>query len=135
MGFFAPARTVVPWCEAGRNPAPQLAGPLGAKPRDSGSTTNVGRSWFRAPSPYEIQAPRLGNPGSTNPVFCKKVAGPCTFDFETIACRNAMSSTHVARCGTRPLIHLPHSPCCFHTQGLGITAPGELWNSSTLPPG
>ena len=46
-----------------------------------------------------------------------------------------MSSTHSARCGTRPLIHLPHSPYCFQLQGLFITAPGTLWNSSTLPPG
>ena len=35
----------------------------------------------------------LGKPGSTNPVFCMKVAGPCTLDLATIAGRNAMSST------------------------------------------
>ena len=77
----------------------------------------------------------LGNPGSTKPVFCMNVAGPCTFDFETIAGRNAMSSTQVARCGTRSLTHLPHWPYCRHFHGLAITAPGSLWNSSTLPPG
>ena len=50
-GSSAPARTIVPWCAAGRKPAPQLAGPLGAKPRESGRTTNVGRLSFRLPSP------------------------------------------------------------------------------------
>ena len=36
------------------------------------------------PSPYEIHAPMHGNPGSTKPVFCMNVAGPCTFDFATM---------------------------------------------------
>src|SRR5918998_2837233 len=135
MGFFVPARTVVPWKVAGRKPAPQLAGPLGANPRESGRATNVGRFSFSLPRPYETHAPMLGNPGSTKPVFCRKVAGPCTFDFAIMAGRNAMSSTHPARCGTRPLTYLPHSPCGFHGQGLAMTAPGELWKSSTLPPG
>ncbi len=78
------------------------------------------------PSPYEIQAPKLGKPGRTKPVVWRNVAGPCTFDLETIAGRNAMSSTQAARCGTRSLIHLPHSPYGFQPQGLFITAPGVL---------
>ncbi len=77
----------------------------------------------------------LGKPGSTKPVFCMNVAGPWTFDFETIACRKAMSSTQPARCGSRSLTHLPHWPYCFHSHGLFMQAPGTLWNSSTLPPG
>ena len=36
------------------------------------------------PSPYEIHAPMLGNPGKTKPVFCMNVAGPWTFDLDTI---------------------------------------------------
>ena len=126
IGFLAPGRTIVPWCAAGRNPALQLAGPLGANPRESGRTTNVGRFWFKLPSPYETQPPMLGKPGSTNPVFCMKVAGPWTFDLATMAGKNAMSSTQPARWGTRSLIHLPHWPCCRHFQGLCITAPGTL---------
>src|ERR1700757_4128452 len=104
---------MVPWCAAGRNPADQFAAPLGAKPRESGSTTNVGRSLFRLPRPYEIQAPMEGYPGSTKPVFCMKVAGPWTLDFEIMEWIKAMSSTQDARCGTRLLTHLPHWPCCF----------------------
>ena len=46
------------------------------------------------------------------------VAGPWTLDFETIEWTNAMSSTQVARCGTRSLTHLPHCPYCFQPQGL-----------------
>ena len=68
----------------------------------------------------------LGKPGSTKPVFCMNVAGPWTFDFETIEWINAISSTHVASCGTRSLIHLPLWPYCFHAQGLARHAPGEL---------
>ena len=61
----------------------------------------------------------LGKPGRTNPVFCMNVAGPWTFDFDDhrragTPCRRRSS----ARCGTRSLIHLPHSPCCLHAQGL-----------------
>ena len=52
------------------------------------------------------------------------VAGPCTLDFATMECTNAISSTQEARCGTRLLTHLPHWPCCFHSHGLCITAPG-----------
>ena len=51
IGFLAPGRIIVPWCAAGRKPALQLPGPLGAKPRASGSTTNVGRLSFRLPRP------------------------------------------------------------------------------------
>jgi len=36
----------------------------------------------------------LGNPGSTKPVDCINVAGPCTFDFDTIEWMKAISSTH-----------------------------------------
>ena len=50
-GFLAPGRTMVPWCAAGKKPALQFAGPLGANPRESGSTTNVGRFWLRLPRP------------------------------------------------------------------------------------
>ena len=77
----------------------------------------------------------LGNPGNTKPEFCMNVAGPWTLDFEIIECRNAISSTQDARCGTRLLTHLPHAPCCFHSQGLFMMGPGSLWKSSTLPPG
>jgi hypothetical protein len=97
--------------------------------------TNFGRLSLRLPRPYDTQAPKLGNPGSPKPVFCKNVAGPCTFDFEIIAGRNAMSSTHSARRGTRSLIHLPQRPNGFQPQGLFITPPGVLWKSSILPPG
>ena len=77
----------------------------------------------------------LGKPGKTNPVFCMNVAGPWTFDFEIIDGKNAISSTHSARCGTKLLIHFPDSPCCRHSHGLLMTGPGSLWNSSTVPPG
>ena len=50
IGFGRPTRIIVPWWTAGRNALPQLAGPLGAKPRTSGRTTNVGRSSARLPS-------------------------------------------------------------------------------------
>src|SRR6516164_7937114 len=126
IGFLAPGRSIVPWCDAGRNPALQFPGPLGAKPRVSGSTINVGRLSLRLPSPYEIQAPMCGNPGSTNPVFCMNVAGPCTFDLETIDGMKAMSSTQLARCGTRSLIHFPDCPYCFQPHGLCRQAPGLL---------
>ncbi len=66
----------------------------------------------------------LGKPGSTKPVFCMNVAGPCTFDFETIEWMKAMSSTHSARCGTRSLIHLPHWPYCRQAQGLAMHGAG-----------
>ncbi len=39
MGSLLPGRIIVPWFEAGRKPLLQLAGPLGAKPRESGSAT------------------------------------------------------------------------------------------------
>ena len=58
-------------------------------------------------------------------VFCMNVAGPWTFDLETIEWMNAMSSTHSARCGTRSLIHLPHWPYCFQSQGLAMQSPGR----------
>ena len=51
IGLLAPGRTIVPWCAAGKKPALQFAGPLGANPRESGSTTNVGRFWLRLPRP------------------------------------------------------------------------------------
>ena len=51
----------------------------------------------------------LGNPGSTKPVFCMNVAGPWTLDFEIMECRNAISSTHEARYGTRLLTHFPQA--------------------------
>jgi hypothetical protein len=51
IGFAALGRIIVPWCSAGRKPAPQFFGPLGAKPRGSGSTTNVGRLSLKLPSP------------------------------------------------------------------------------------
>ena len=135
IGFLAPGRTIVPWWAAGRKPAAQFAGPLGANPRESGSTTNVGRFSLRLPRPYETQAPMLGKPGSTKPVFCMNVAGPCTFDLATIAGRNAMSSTQPARCGTRSLIHWPHWPYCRHFQGLVITAPGHALEQLDLAAG
>ena len=43
-----------------------------------------------------------------------------------------MSSTQPPMSGSRSLTHLPHWPYCFHSQGLGITTPGLLWNSSTF---
>jgi len=76
-----------------------------------------------------------GKPGSTKPVFCRKVAGPCTFDFETIEYTKAISSAQPASCGSSPLIQRPDSPCRFQSQGLFITVPGLLWKSSTAPPG
>src|SRR5581483_1574024 len=97
IGFALLARIIVPWWLAGRKPAVQLPGPFGANPRESGSTINVGRLLFMLPKAYEIQAPMLGKPGSTKPVFCMNVAGPWTFDLETIECKNAISSTHSAR--------------------------------------
>src|ERR1041385_6965018 len=117
MGLWLPARIIVPWCAAGRKPAVQLPGPLGAKPRASGSTTNVGRLSVNAPRPYEIQAPKQGNPGNTNPLFCINVAGPWTLDFEVIEWMNATSSTHEPRCGTSSLTHLPHWPRCSQSHG------------------
>jgi hypothetical protein len=76
-----------------------------------------------------------GKPGSTKPVFCMKVAGPCTLDLACMECTKAMSSAQDAMCGTSSLIHFPHWPRGFHSHGLFITAPGLLWNNSTLPPG
>src|SRR5882724_5773881 len=113
IGLRELGRISVPWCDAGRNPALQFPGPLGAKPRMSGSTTNEGRLSLRVPRPYETHAPMCAKPRSTKPVFCMKVAGPWTFDFETSDGMNAMSSTQVARCRTRSLIHLPDWPYCF----------------------
>src|SRR5205807_963125 len=95
----------------------------------------VGKLSVKLPSPYEIQAPMLGKPGSTKPVHCMNVAGPWTLDFEAIEWMKAMSSTQLARCGSRSLTHLPHLPCCRHCHGLFRQLPGTDWNSSTLPPG
>jgi hypothetical protein len=50
IGVGLPARIVVPWCSAGKNPAPQFRGPFGANPRGSGRTTNVGRLSASLPS-------------------------------------------------------------------------------------
>ena len=52
-----------------------------------------------------------------------------------IECKKAMSSTHVARCGTRLLMYLPHWPCRCQVHGLFMQAPGALWNNSIRPPG
>src|SRR5437867_6449748 len=125
MGIGLPARIIVPWCVAGKNPADQLPPAFGGKPRTSGSTTNVGRLSAVLPSPYEIHAPMLGKPGNTKPLFCMKVAGPWTFDFDTIEWMKAISSAHEPMCGTSSLIHLPHWPDCFQSHGLFITAPGS----------
>src|SRR5204862_4431129 len=126
MGLGLPTRTIVPWCAAGRKPELQFAGPFGAKPRRSGSTTNVGKLSVSEPRPYEIHAPIAGKPGSTKPVFCMNVARPCTLDFEIIEWMNAMSSAHEPMCGTRSLIHLPHWPRGLHSHGLFISSPGSL---------
>ena len=39
----------------------------------------------------------LGKPGRTKPVACMNVAGPWTFDFDTMLWTKAMSSTQPAR--------------------------------------
>src|SRR5688572_402412 len=135
IGVGVPARIVVACSDAGRKPEDQLAAPFGGMPRGSGKTTNSGRFLLALPSAYVIQLPELGNPGRMNPVFCMNVAGPCTFDFDISEWTKAMSSTHLAVCGNRSLTHFPHLPCCFHPQGLGMTVPGLLWNSSTFSPG
>src|SRR2546421_3411777 len=96
---------------------------------------NVGRFSFMLPSPYETHDPMHGKPGSTKPVFCMNVAGPWTLDFAIMEWTKAISSAQDAMCGTRSLIHFPDWPRCFHSHGLFITAPGLLWNNSTLPPG
>ena len=51
IGLRSLGRIIVPWCAAGKKPALQLAGPLGAKPRESGSTTNAGRFVVQLPRP------------------------------------------------------------------------------------
>ena len=66
----------------------------------------------------------LGKPGSTNPVACMNVAGPCTFDFDTIEWMNAMSSTHSPSAATGSLSHLPQLPCCRQPNGDFITLSG-----------
>ena len=60
---------IVPWCDTGRKPAVKLPLALYGRPCGSGSTTNVGRLSPSVPSPYDIQAPRHGKPGSRKPVF------------------------------------------------------------------
>src|SRR5712672_3652257 len=109
--------------------------PFGGSPRGSGSTTSVGKSWLRLPSPELIHEPILGNPGSTNPVACMNVAGPCTLDFETIEWMNAMSSTHSPSAATGSLSHLPHLPYWRQPNGEFITLSGADWKSSTASPG
>ncbi len=84
MGDSCDGRIIVPLCEAGKNPAPQFLGPFGANPRESGNTTNVGKFSFWDPKPYETHEPAAGNPGRINPVACMNVAGPCTFDLDTM---------------------------------------------------
>src|SRR5204863_8888564 len=132
IGFVFPTRIIVPWYCPGKNPALQFAGPFGANPRTSGSTTNVGRFSFMLPRPYEIHAPICGKPGNRNPEFCMYVAGPWIFDFETIEWINAISSTHCASPGTKSLTHLPHWPYGLQLHGLFMQGPGSLWNSSTF---
>ena len=69
-----------------------------------------------------VMVPALG----MDAVLIYDRSGPCTFDVAIMAGRKAMSSTHWARFGTRPLIHFPESPNCFHAQGDAMTTPGSL---------
>ena len=100
----------VPWNWAGRKPGPQLFEPACGTPRGSGMATNAGRSRFSLPRAYVTQAPRLGNPSSTDPVERKFSAGPWVLDLAVIEWMKLMSSARPARLGSKSLIILPHSP-------------------------
>src|SRR5205823_2725677 len=108
--------SAVPWYVAGRNPAPQLIGPFIGKPRGSGRTTKAGKFLFAVPRPYVTHEPIDGKPGSTNPEFIMKSAGPWTLLLDTIEWMKHMSSTHLARCGKSEETQRPHLPCCLNGQ-------------------
>src|SRR5580700_2624311 len=73
-GILPPPITT-PWCAAGRKPLVQFMEPPAGSPRESGSTTKVGRFSLRLPNPYESHEPRHGKPFMVKQVFIKNVAG------------------------------------------------------------
>ena len=75
------------------------------------STTNAGRSFVSAPSPYETHEPRLALPGTSLPVITNVQAGSWLMALVWTVRTTAMSSTCLAVCGSSSLTHVPLWPC------------------------
>ncbi len=114
-------------------PLPQFGAPPIGPPRQSANTTNAGRFSFSVPSPYAIQEPMLGWPGSTKPVFIWNSAGAWSLEIAYIDRISASLSACRATCGNNSEISIPHSPCWRNLQGEAINAPGFPCATITSP--
>jgi len=64
------------------------------------------------PIPYDSQAPRLGRPGCSLPVWMKVIAGSWLIASVKTERTTQSLSTTVAVWGRSSLTHVPACPCC-----------------------